>query len=168
LSGRGEVGVAFVVHEFGFERAEKAFRDGAIVAVAAAAHARHQAVSGQRDRLLNLHLAGTIDVEVFVGKCTDLRDRLASIKLQLDVIDRSHDEIAELAVKALELSQTLREQWLTADYAAKRRILEIVLSNCSLDGVTLCPTIRKPFDVLAEGLLSEESGGGGNRTRVPK
>jgi hypothetical protein len=28
--------------------------------------------------------------------------------------------------------------------------------------VTLCPTIRKPFDVLAEGLVSKESGG--NRT----
>jgi site-specific DNA recombinase len=110
---------------------------------------------GQQDRLLNLHLAGTIDVEVFAGKHTELRDRLASIKLQLDAVDRSHDEMAELAVKAFELSQTLREQWLTADYAAKRRILEIVLSNCSLDGVTLCPTIRKPFDVLAEGLVSK-------------
>ena len=94
----------------------------------------------------------------------ELRDRLASIKLQLDAVDRSHDEMAELAVKAFELSQTLRAQWLTADYAAKRRILEIVLSNCTLNDATLCPTIRKPFDVLAEGLLSKESGGDGNRT----
>jgi len=29
--------------------------------------------------------------------------------------------------------------------------------NCTLDGVTLVPEIRKPFDVLAEGLLSENS-----------
>ena len=57
---------------------------------------------------------------------------------------------------------------LVLNRAAKRRTLEIVLSNCTLDGVTLCPTIRKPFDVLAEGLLSELSGGGGNRTRVPQ
>ncbi len=118
----------------------------------------------QQDRLLNLHLAGTIDDEVFAGKHTELRDRLASIKLQLDAVDRSHDEMSELAVKAFELSQTLRQQWLTADYAAKRRILEIVLSNCSLDGVTLCPTIRKPFDVLAEGLVSKQSGAEGTRT----
>ena len=34
--------------------------------------------------------------------------------------------------------------------------------------IALRLTIRKPFDVLAEGLLSEESGGGGNRTRVPQ
>ena len=49
--------------------------------------------------------------------------------------------------------QTLREQWLTADHAAKRRILEIVCLNCRLDDANLVPTMRKPFDVLAEGLL---------------
>jgi len=36
-------------------------------------------------------------------------------------------------------------------------------SNSRRFSVTLCPTIRKPFDVLAEGLLSQQSGGGGNR-----
>ena len=61
-------------------------------------------------------------------------------------------------------SRNLRNQWLTADYAAKRRILEIVFLNCSLDGVTLVPTMRKPFDVLAEGLVSENSRG--DRTAI--
>ena len=90
-----------------------------------------------------------------------MRDRLASIKLQLDVLDRSHDETAELAAKVFELLQTLRQQWLTADYAAERRLLEIVFLNCRLDGVTLVPTMKKPFDVLAEGLISKNSRGGG-------
>lgn len=111
----------------------------------------------QQDRLLNMRLADDIDQETFARKSTEIRDRLASIKLQLDALDRSHDEIADLASKAFELSQTLRGQWLTADYDAKRRILEIVCLNCTLDGATLVPTIRKPFDVLAEGLLSANS-----------
>ncbi|WP_339675388.1 hypothetical protein, partial [uncultured Gimesia sp.] len=34
-------------------------------------------------------------------------DRLANIKLQLDVVDRSHDETAELAAKVYRISQTL-------------------------------------------------------------
>ena len=113
----------------------------------------------QQDRLLNLRLAEDIDQQTFARKHTEIRDRLASIKLQLDVLDRSHDETAELASKVFELSQTLRQQWLTADYAAKRRILDIVFLNCRLDDVTLVPTMRKPFDVLAEGLLSKESRG---------
>lgn len=60
-------------------------------------------------------------------------------------------------MKVFELSQTLRQQWLTADYAAKRRILEIVCLKCALLNGTLIPTIRKPFDVLAEGLVLKES-----------
>ena len=35
--------------------------------------------------------------------------------------------------------------------------LEIVCLNFSLDGVSLCPTIRKPFDLLAEGLVWKNS-----------
>jgi len=45
----------------------------------------------------------------------------------------------------------------TADYDAKRRILEIICLNCLLDGATLVPEMRKPFDVLVEGLHSENS-----------
>jgi hypothetical protein len=47
--------------------------------------------------------------------------------------------MADLAVKAFELSQTLRAKWLTADYAAKRRILEIILSNCTLNAQPFAP-----------------------------
>jgi hypothetical protein len=52
------------------------------------------------------------------------------------VPDRCHDETAELAAKVFELSQTLKEQWFTADYATKRRLLEIVCLNCRFDGGT--------------------------------
>jgi hypothetical protein len=38
-------------------------------------------------------------------------------------------------------------------------LLEIVCSNLRFDGVTLVPAIRKPFDVLAEGLLVSSSRG---------
>jgi site-specific DNA recombinase len=86
---------------------------------------------------------------------------LASITLQLEVVDRSGYELADLAVKVFKLSQTLTEKWLTADYATKRRILEIVCLNCRLEGASLCPTIRKPFDVLAEGLSIPSSRAGG-------
>jgi hypothetical protein len=37
--------------------------------------------------------------------------------------------------------------------AAKRQLLEIVCLNFRLDGATLVPAIRQPFEVLAEGLL---------------
>ncbi len=119
-------------------------------------------IKGQQDRLLNLRLEDQIDVATFNKKQVELRDRLASVKLQLDALDRSRDENAELASRVFELSQTLTERWVTADYSEKRQILEIVWLNCRLDDATLCPTMRKPFDVLVKGLVSEKSGGGGN------
>ena len=75
-----------------------------------------------------------------------------SLRLHLEKADRGRYEIIDIAVKAFELSQDLRAKWFNADYAAKRRILEITCLNFSLDGVTLVPIMRKPFDMLAEGL----------------
>ena len=115
----------------------------------------------QQDRLLNLRLGEELDQDSFARMDTELRDRLASIKLQLDILDRSHDETAELASKAFELSQTLQNTWVSADYATKRRILEIVCLNCRLDGASALFTMRKPFDMLAEGLQLLKSRGGG-------
>ena len=116
-------------------------------------------IAAQQDRLLNLRIDDQIDETTFNRKQTEMRDRLASIKLQLDVLDRSRDENAEITSKVFELSQTLRQRWLTADYAEKRKIVEIVWLNCRLIDGSLVPQIRKPFDVLVEGLLVPESGG---------
>ena len=114
-------------------------------------------VIDQQDRLLNLRLADEIDEQTFAKKQREHRDREADLRLKIDVTDLSHDEVADLAVKVFELSQSLIEKWLTADYAEKRRMLEITCLNLELDGATLCAQMRKPFDVLAEGLISEES-----------
>jgi site-specific DNA recombinase len=56
-------------------------------------------------------------------------------------------------VKAFELSQALADKWVTTDSDAKRNILEILCLNLTLDAVTLVPAWRKPFDVLANGLV---------------
>lgn len=52
----------------------------------------------------------------------------------------------------------------SVDYTAKRRSVGIMVLNCRLEDATLIPTMAKPFDVLAEGLISEESRG--NRTAI--
>jgi hypothetical protein len=72
--------------------------------------------------------------------------------LQIEVVDRDRGEQADLAIKVFELSQALDKKWLTADFAEKRKLLDLVFSNFKLDGVTLYCEIRKPFDVLAKGL----------------
>ena len=115
------------------------------------------AVRQQQKQLLNLRMLEEIDADTFASTGRDLRDREAELKLEIDASDRGRHEIIDIAVKAFELSQSLRERWVTADYAAKRRILEIICLNCSLDDVNLCVTMRKPFDLLAKGLVSKDS-----------
>ena len=44
-----------------------------------------------------MRLADDLDEDTFARKHTEIWDRLASIKLQRDVLDLSHDETAELA-----------------------------------------------------------------------
>ncbi|MEZ6134082.1 MAG: recombinase family protein [Pirellulaceae bacterium] len=116
-------------------------------------------VRDQQSRLLNLRMLEEIDADTFASKSRELRDREAELKLEIDVADRGRHEIIDIAVKAFELSQSLRAKWVTADYAAKRRILEIVCLNCSLDDVNLSATMRKPFDLLAKGLVWKDSRG---------
>ena len=112
-----------------------------------------------RRRAPGLRINDEVDAELFGRKQLELRDREAMLKLRMEALDRSHHEQADLAVKVFELSQTLTEKWLTADYTEKRRILEIVCLNFRLDDATLVPEIRKPFDVLIEGLSVPSSRG---------
>jgi len=116
-------------------------------------------VQQQKDRLVNMRLNDEIDADAFARKQGELRERIGEIQLQLEAADREQSEIGELAIKAFELSQSLPARWVIADIAVKRQILEIVCLNWTLDGVTLVPTIRKPFSVLAEGLVSADNRG---------
>lgn len=122
-------------------------------------------VRRQQERLLNLHLAGSIDGIAFSQKNTELRDRLAILTAELEANDRGSQEKADLAMKVFELSQSLPQKWFKANSAEKRRILNMVCLNITLEGVSLSVTTRKPFNALVKGLQVTESGEGEIRTR---
>lgn len=120
---------------------------------------RHTEVVRQQGQLLNLRLLEEIDADTYAAKAQELRDEEAGLRLQIEGASRNRNETIDIAIKAFELSQNLRAKWFAADWAAKRRILEIVCLNWKLDGVSLVPEWRKPFDLLAEGLQKKDSRG---------
>ena len=65
-----------------------------------------------------------------------------------------------------ERPQTLLEKRPAAGDATKRRIRGIVCLNERPGGGTLSPTMRKPFDVVAEGRLVPSSRG--DRTQIER
>ncbi len=115
-------------------------------------------------QFLDLRLLDEIDSETFTEKKAELRTQESRLQAKLEGQSREQSERAGLAEKAFELSQTLTEKWVAADTAKKRLLLEIVCLNCTLDNARLCPTMRKPFDLLAEGLLVHSSRGDWIRT----
>ena len=118
-----------------------------------------ESVRKQKERLLNLRLLDEIGADTFAQKQADLRTAEGRLQAKLEGCGRQQSERAELAVKVFELSQALPQKWLAADIAEKRLLLEIICLNWTLDGVKLVPQIRKPFDLLAEGLLVSSSRG---------
>ena len=55
-------------------------------------------------------------------------------------------------IQILELAQQAHSLYVRQNVREKRRLLDTVLWNCTLDDVTLYPTYRKPFDLIAEGV----------------
>nr|WP_123784709.1 hypothetical protein [Pirellula staleyi] len=113
------------------------------------------AVRKQKDRLLSLRLLDEIESETFAAK----QSKKTKLQTRLEGTARQQSERGDWAVKVFELSQALGAKWLAADIAEKRLLLEIVCLNLKLVDVTLVPEMRKPFDMLAEGLLISSSRG---------
>ncbi len=116
----------------------------------------------QQDRVLNMRLDDDVNQTTYANKRTEIVLRQSRFSLMPSTAHAR--KWGELTSKVFELSQVLRQKWLTADCDEKRRILEIVCLDFSLVDVTLVPTKRKPFDVLAEGLLVQSSRGDRIRT----
>jgi hypothetical protein len=97
-----------------------------------------------------------------------LHDRQAALRVQLEASDRDDHEVAELAIKAFELSQSLKERWVKSDYNAKRTILSIMLETVRLNCENLEFPLRKPFDLLRDQKLVPLIGATGIRLNRPR
>ncbi len=123
---------------------------------------QHEQVEEKLKALLDLRIEGEITPDEYAAKRAELHDRQAAMRLQLESTDRDDREVAELAVKAFELSQSLTERWVAANYEAKRTILGIMLESVRLNSEKLEFSLRKPFDLLRDEKLVPLIGGGGN------
>ena len=119
---------------------------------------QHAQVEAKLSTLMDMRMEGEITPEEYTAKRAELHDRQSALRLQLERSDRDDRVIADLAIKAFELSQSLQERWLTADYNAKRTILSIVLETVRLNCENLEFSLRKPFDLLRDENLVPLSG----------
>ena len=111
------------------------------------------------DRWLFLRVNDEIDGELYKTKNSALQAEIERLKPRVDVEDKDRAELSEIAVKAFELSQALKEKWFSADVPTKRQLRDIVCLDFLLHGLTLVPPISKPFHLLAKRVEIENGRG---------
>ncbi len=118
-------------------------------------------INKDRDSLLTLRVHGEIEADTFARKDGELRSLSKRLNLRLEGQQQQKTEIGDTAMKVLELSQHLKEKWVTSDVEEKRIILELVCLNLTFKDASLYVTMRKPFDAIAKGLVLKNGAGSG-------
>jgi len=98
------------------------------------------------------HIGGKIDAELFQRVRKVLKADETQAKIALDNHSRASEASTDLGVRVLELAQRAYSLWLRQDHEEREKLVSILCLNLTLDGVSLVPTWRKPFDLLAKRL----------------
>ena len=87
----------------------------------------------------------------------DYLERRSSERAELSRLSQPTSSYAATGEKILELAKTAHSRYLEQVPREQRRLLDTVLSNCTFDRGTLCPTYAKPFDLLSQGVETGNS-----------
>ena len=102
------------------------------------------------DKIYVDKLDGVINEEFYQEKAEDWREEQ---RQTLDTIERHQNAQSyyfSQGIHILELAQKAYSLYLRQKPTEQRKLLNFLLSNCTLDGVSLYPTYNKPFDLLAK------------------
>jgi hypothetical protein len=112
---------------------------------------RRRKVLAKLDRGYEDFLDARITEDFWNRKSGDWEEERRTLETELARLAQANGQITVTANKILELAKSAGFLYKTQDPAEQRRLLETVLSNCTFDRGTLCPTYSKPFDLFAQG-----------------
>ncbi len=120
---------------------------------------RYTVLRNRLDRLYVDKLDGTITEDFYAEKRSGWSMELREVEAQIAALRRAEGKYYDVGLKFIELAQKLYQYWhLQQDRRQRGEVVKALLSNCTLKDGTLTPTYRKPFDLIVEGLNSEEWG----------
>ena len=111
---------------------------------------RHS-VQGKLDRAYDDYIETRISEGFWTRKSAEWESELATIDAEASRLSRPMPAYAATGEKILELAKTAHLRYLEQAVAERRRLLDSLLSNCTFDRGTLCPTYAKPFDLFVVG-----------------
>lgn len=102
----------------------------------------------RNDRLTDLLLDGVINKEDYEAKRLSLREKQDNVRAEIKYASHSDDGFNNALSCILELASNVYETYKNADIENKRKVLNFVFSNLSLNLSTLCYSLNFPFDMI--------------------
>lgn len=100
--------------------------------------------------LMDLLLDGAIERSDYEEKRNTLRTKLAKVADRIKAQQAGDDNFSETLVSIITLAARAKELFTGSNILTKRGILRCVFSNLSLNGTTLCYSLKKPFDMMLD------------------
>ncbi len=118
------------------------------------------AIHDHMDSAYNDKLEGNIPLEFWKRKQTEWQTEELRIKSLISGLEAGKSEDNLLSIqRILELAQKAYFLYLTRKPAEQAELLKKVLLNRSIDSTNLYPSYRKPFDLIAKRVKTEELSG---------
>ena len=130
-------------------RDEKAYHDAQISRL----QTEVRKLQGRLDAAYEDKLDGNISEEFWQRNSQEWRSRQLELQRSIEGHQNANQLYLDAGVKILRLSQQAYSLWLSQPQMEKRKLLNLLLLNCTFDGENLYATYRKPFCWLAEGSL---------------
>ena len=112
---------------------------------------RRRTVVSKLDRGYDDFVSGRISEEFWTRKSQEWEAELATVDADRPRLEQPRPLATATAAKILELAKKAEFLYKTQNPTEQRRLLETVLSNCTFDRGSLCPTYSKPFDLFVRG-----------------
>jgi DNA invertase Pin-like site-specific DNA recombinase len=117
---------------------------------------RQRTLQAKIDRGYDDYVEHRISDALWARKSAEWETELATVTAQLGVLERPTTTFVATGEKILELVKRAGILYKTQDPVEQRRVLDSVLSNCTFDRGSVCPTYKKPFDLFARATETGE------------
>jgi site-specific DNA recombinase len=114
---------------------------------------RAKHLQGILDMAYEDKLSGKISEDYWCRRSQDWEAEILDCRMQISRHEEVNFNYYETGTQILELAKQAHSLYLKQNHQERRRLLDQVVSNCTYDRGSLSVSYRKPFDILAEGLI---------------
>lgn len=129
-------------------RDEQGYHDEQIAAL----HDQYAKLQTKMDRAYDDKLEGKISEDYWQRKAAEWREAQVQVRSAIERHENANRLYFEEGCRILNMATRAYALWPQQAPADRRKLLNMILSNCTFDGTNLTATYAKPFCWLAEGL----------------